>query len=78
MSAPVVLSYAESGGCPERKKDRTQNKVIQNPGDACTEQRQGGEQSKVARLGVHSHCRLERGSDQAAPSSVRELMALNR
>jgi hypothetical protein len=52
--------------------------VIQNPGDACTEQRQGGEQSKVARLGVHSHCRLERGSDQAAPSSVRELMALNR
>src|SRR5215475_2861131 len=27
MSAPVVLGYAEGGGCPERKKDRTQNKV---------------------------------------------------
>jgi len=27
-----------------------------------------GEQSKVARFGVHSRFRLERGSDQAAPS----------
>ena len=59
MSAPVVLGYAEGGGCPERKKDRTQNNVIQNPGDACAEQRHGGEQSKVARLGVHSRLRLE-------------------
>src|SRR5262249_41057673 len=53
MSAPVLLGYAEGGGDTERKKDRTQNKVIQNPGDACAEERQGGEQSKVARLGVH-------------------------
>ena len=78
MSALLLPGYAESGGYSERKKDRTQNKVIQNPGDACAEERQGGEQSKVARLGVHSRSRLERGSDQAAPSSVRELMALNR
>src|SRR6516162_2881748 len=49
------------------EKDRTQNKVIGTPGDACAEERQGGEQSKVARLGVHSRSGLERGSDQAAP-----------
>src|SRR5215468_9288642 len=54
MSAPAPLGHAESGGYTERKKDRTQNKVIQNPGDACAEQRHSGEQSKVARLGVHS------------------------
>jgi hypothetical protein len=76
MSAPVLLGYAESGDYTERKKDRTQNKVTPTPGEACAEERQGGEQSKVARLGVHSRSRLERGSDQAAP--YRELMALNR
>src|SRR5262249_28491021 len=52
MSVPVVPDYLESGDAAEHEKDPTQNKVIQNPGDACTEQRQGGEQSKVARLGV--------------------------
>ena len=49
----MLLGYAEGGDYTKRKKDRTQNKVIQNPGDACAEERQGGEQSKVARLGVH-------------------------
>jgi hypothetical protein len=78
MSAPVPLSYAEKGNCTERKKDRSQNNVTPTPGEACAEERQGGEQSKVARLGVHSFSRLERGSDQAAPPPVRELMALNR
>jgi|SRR6516225_9126224 len=78
MSAPVLLHYAESGDYTERKKKQTQDNVAQNPGEACAEQRQGGEQSNVARFGVHSRFRLERGSDQAAPSSVRELMALNR
>jgi hypothetical protein len=54
MSAPVLLGYAEGGDYTERKKDRTQNKVIQNPGEACAEERQGGEQSKVSRrLGVY-------------------------
>ena len=67
MSAPVLLGYAESGDYTERKKDRTQNKVTPTPGEACAEERQGGEQSKVACLGVHSRSRLERGSDQAAP-----------
>ena len=52
------------------QKDQTKNKVIQNPGEACAEERQGGEQSKVARLGVHSRSRLERGSDWAAPPSA--------
>src|SRR5215467_2715520 len=77
MSVPVVPDYLESGDAAEHEKDRTQNKVIQNPGDACAEERQGGEQSKVARLGIHSHSRLERGSDLGCPP-VRELMALNR
>ena len=35
-----------------------------------------GEQSEVARLGVHFRPPIRRGSDEAAP--VRELMALNR
>src|SRR5438128_839528 len=52
MSAPVPLSYAEKGNCTERKKDRSQNNVTPTPGGACAEERQGGEQSKVARLGV--------------------------
>src|SRR5262245_38764023 len=65
MSAPLP-GYAESG-YTEPKEDRTQNKVIQNPGEACAKEREGGEQGKVARLGVHSRSRLERGSDQAAP-----------
>ncbi len=63
MSAPVLLGYAEGGDYTERKKDRTQNNVTPTPGEACAEQRQGGDQSKVARLGVHSRSRLERGSD---------------
>src|SRR5438128_9257911 len=53
MSAPVPLGYAESGDGTEREKDPTQNKMIRDPGDACAEERQGSEQSKVARLGVH-------------------------
>jgi hypothetical protein len=54
MSAPVLPDYAASGDYAERKKDPTQNEVTQNPGNACAEQRQGGEQSKVARFGVHA------------------------
>jgi len=54
MSAPVLLGYAEGGDYTERKKDRTQNNVTPTPGEACAEERQGGEQSKVSRrLGVH-------------------------
>src|SRR5262245_58831537 len=54
MSAPAPFGYADSGDSAEHKKDRTQNNVIRNPGDACAEERHGGEQSKIARLGVHS------------------------
>jgi hypothetical protein len=54
MSASRLPGYFESGGYTERKKDQTKNKVIQNPGEACAEERQDGEQSKVSRrLGVH-------------------------
>jgi hypothetical protein len=67
MSAPVPLGYAVSGDAAEREKDRTENKVTPTPGEACAEERQGAEQNKVARLGVHFRHRLERGSDQAAP-----------
>jgi len=77
MSAPVLLGYAEGGNYTEHKKDQTQNKVTQTPGEACAKERQDGEQSKVACLSVHSRSRLERGSDGAAPPAGRELMALN-
>src|SRR5262249_18651313 len=66
MSAPVPLGCAENPNYAERKKGRAENSVIHNPGNACAKERQGGEQSKVARLGVHSCSRLERGSDGAA------------
>src|SRR5262245_1962495 len=67
MSAPVPLGYLDSGDYTEREKDRTQNKIIREPGEACAEERQGAEQNKGERLGVHIRSRLERGSDQAAP-----------
>jgi hypothetical protein len=67
MSAPVPLGYAESGGCTERQKTATHNEMIQDPSDACAEQRQAAEQNKVARFSVHFRSRLERGSNQAAP-----------
>ena len=63
----MPLGYAESGDCTEREKDPPQNNMIGNRGDACEEERQADEQKKVARLGVNSRSRLERGSDQAAP-----------
>jgi hypothetical protein len=50
--------------------------VIHNPGNACAKERQGGEQSKVARLGVHFP--NLKGQRPGCPSPVRELMALNR
>jgi hypothetical protein len=78
MPLPLVQGYLDGSDSPEHEKDQSQNKVIRTPEEACVEERQDGEQSKVARLGVHSPSRLERGSDQAAPSPVRELTALNR
>jgi len=46
-------SGAEYGHGSERHKDRGENSVIHRPSKHCAEERQGGEQSKVARLGVH-------------------------
>src|SRR5262245_14834826 len=40
MSASRLPGCFESGGYTERKKDQTKNKVIQNPGEACAEERQ--------------------------------------
>src|SRR5262249_20002431 len=71
MSAPMPLGYAQSGGCSERKKDPTHNKVIGNQSDACAEERQARKQSKVARFIVHSRSPIRRGSDQAAPPCAR-------
>jgi hypothetical protein len=34
----MLLGYAENGGSTKRKKDRTQNKVTQTPGEACAEE----------------------------------------
>src|SRR6516225_1733107 len=69
MSAPVVPGYAESGDSTERNEDTTQNKITRDPSDTTAEERQTAEQSKIARLGVHSRFRLERGSDTLHPSA---------
>src|SRR5262249_13343311 len=53
MSEPAPLGYAEGGSSAERKKDRAKNVSIPRPGGDCAGQRQEGEQSEVARLGVH-------------------------
>src|SRR5262249_15140865 len=66
MSALLLPGYAESG-YTEPKEDRTQNKVIQNPGDACAEHRQEGEQSEVARLGVHVPLPIRKGQRPGCP-----------
>src|SRR5262249_6484032 len=72
----LVQGDLDGGDSPEHKKDQPPNKVIGNQGDTCAEERQGGEQSNIARLGVHSRSRLERGSDQAAPSSCARVDGL--
>src|SRR5262249_49860793 len=52
-SAPPPIGCAEHRECTERKKGRAKNGSIPCPSGDCAEQRQGDEQSKVARLGVH-------------------------
>src|SRR5215472_2445103 len=78
MSAPLPIGRAEHCDCTEGKKHRAKNVSIPRPGGDCAGQRQEGEQSEVARLGVHFRPPIRRGSDQAAPPLLRELMALNR
>jgi hypothetical protein len=53
-SAPLPISCAENRDYTERKKDRAKNISIPRPSEDCAEQRQGGEQNKLARLSVHS------------------------
>src|SRR5262245_35203348 len=78
MSAPPPIGCAEHRECTERKKGRAKNGSIPCPSGDCAEQRQEGEQSKVERLGVHSHSPIRKGQRPGCPSPVRESMALNR
>src|SRR5262249_45395368 len=59
MSAPLPIGRAEHRDCTEGKKHRAKNASIPRPRGDCAGQRQEGEQSEVARLGVHSRPRLE-------------------
>jgi hypothetical protein len=58
MLAPVPLGDAESGDCTKHEKDQTQKKVTRTPEEACAEERQDAEHSKVARFSVHSRPRM--------------------
>src|SRR5262245_46761848 len=76
MSAPPPIGCAEHRECTERKKGRAKNGSIPCPSGDCAEQRHEGEQSKVARLGVHFP--NLKGQRPGCPSPVRESTALNR
>jgi hypothetical protein len=39
MSGPVPPGCTKDGDCTERKKDRAENSMILNPGDASEEER---------------------------------------
>jgi hypothetical protein len=54
MSGPVLPGYAESGDYTEREKEAAEKSVLHGPREDCANERQGGEQSKVTRLGIHS------------------------
>src|SRR5262249_34334662 len=53
LSAPLPIGRAEHRDCTEGKKYRAKKVSIPRPSGDCAEQRQEGEQSKVARLGAH-------------------------
>jgi hypothetical protein len=53
LSAPLPIGRAEHRDGTEDKKHRAKNVSIPRPSRDCAEQRQEGEQSEVARLGVH-------------------------
>jgi len=72
------MGSAEHRDYTERKKGRAKKNSIPRPSEDCAEQGQEGEQSKVARFGVHSCPRFRKGQRSGCPSPVRELMALNR
>src|SRR5262249_28032116 len=69
MSAPLPIGRTEHCDCTEGKKHRAKNVSIPRPGEDCAGQRQEGEQSEVARLGIHFRPPIRRGSDQAALSA---------
>jgi IS30 family transposase len=60
MSEPLRIGCAENRDCTEREKERANNISVPRPSEDCAEQRQGGEQSKVARVGVHPPSRFVR------------------
>src|SRR5262249_11666336 len=59
ISAPPPIGRADHRDCTKGKKHRAKNVSIPRPGRDCAEYRQEGEQSEVARLGVHSRPRLK-------------------
>ena len=58
-SASLLRQKSRLDRAPKRSRQEHRDPQVQ----AKPVQRQGGEQSKVSRLGVHSRSRLERGSD---------------
>ena len=57
------------------QKDRAENRVIHNPGNPCTNERQGGNK---ARSRVSTSISAPEGQRLSFPSPVRESMALDR
>jgi hypothetical protein len=74
-SAPVRLDCADNRDSTEHKKDRAENRVIHNPGNPCTNERQGGNK---ARSRVSTSISAPEGQRLSFPSPVRESMALDR
>jgi len=81
--ARSMFSASASGLCRERRLHRAQkrlnHKVTPTPGEACAEERQGSEQSKVSRrLGVRSRSRMERSAHLAGCRKVKTRNGVTR
>src|SRR5215472_11416171 len=76
MAAPLPIGRAEHCDCTEGKKHRAKNVSIPRPGGDCAGQRQEGEQSEVARLGVHFRPPDQKGQRPGCPSPVARVDGL--
>src|SRR5262249_50944530 len=70
ISALLPIGCADNRDCTERKKERAKNISIPCPSGDCAEQRHQGEQSRVARLGVHSCVPIRKGQQLGSPFSA--------
>jgi hypothetical protein len=77
MSGPPPVGCAKNADYPERKKERANNISIKRPSEDRAEERQSAKQGKVSRFGVHFALGLKGAATRAAPSSLREPMALS-